>query len=256
MQNAYYVEGSPDAIPAQLLGTGRPLSDHRRPAGHSRLARRPAGPRLPRRGARRRHARRHGSRERIDRRRRLRLPGRPCRPRADAAGRRRRRWSGAEGLRNDRPQRPRPRDRPAHHRQGRGRQDRGQDLRQRHASKSLRASPRRSRSRRASARCRCRFARSPTMASELERAVAAGDVKVPAGANPAQEKQMLLAMANRPLDSNTTFIDRWRRVALPAPHRPGHSRKWRWPRPSSASVRRPLRKSRMASASFAVARGN
>ena len=40
----------------------RSLSGHRRPAGHPRLARRPAGPRLPRRGARPGHARRHRSR--------------------------------------------------------------------------------------------------------------------------------------------------------------------------------------------------
>jgi pilus assembly protein CpaB len=57
--------------------------------------------------------------------------------------------------------------------------------------------------------------------AELERAVAAGDVKVPAGANPAQEKQMLLAVANRPLDSNTTFstggdVSRFQRRSVPA----------------------------------------
>jgi len=57
--------------------------------------------------------------------------------------------------------------------------------------------------------------------SELERAVAAGDIKVPAGANPADEKQMLLAMANRPLDNNTTFstggdVSRFQRRTVPA----------------------------------------
>src|SRR5256885_3848486 len=57
--------------------------------------------------------------------------------------------------------------------------------------------------------------------SELERAVAAGDVKVPAGANPADEKQMLLAIANRPIDSNTTFstggdVSRFQRRTVPA----------------------------------------
>jgi pilus assembly protein CpaB len=57
--------------------------------------------------------------------------------------------------------------------------------------------------------------------SELERAVAAGDVKVPAGASVAQEKQMLQAMANRPLDSNTTFstggdVSRFQRRTVPA----------------------------------------
>ena len=41
--------------------------------------------------------------------------------------------------------------------------------------------------------------------ADLERAVAAGDVKVPANASPAQEKQMLLAYADRPNDSATTF---------------------------------------------------
>jgi pilus assembly protein CpaB len=57
--------------------------------------------------------------------------------------------------------------------------------------------------------------------SELERAVAAGDVKVPAGANPAQERQLLLAIANRPNDSNTTFttggdVSRFQRRTVPA----------------------------------------
>jgi pilus assembly protein CpaB len=57
--------------------------------------------------------------------------------------------------------------------------------------------------------------------SDLERAVAAGDVKVPEGANPAQEKQMLLAVANRPADSNTTFttggdVSRFQRRTVPA----------------------------------------
>jgi len=58
-------------------------------------------------------------------------------------------------------------------------------------------------------------------ASELERAVASGDVKVPAGANPAEEKQMLLAIANRPADNNTTFVtggdvSRFQRRTIPA----------------------------------------
>jgi len=57
--------------------------------------------------------------------------------------------------------------------------------------------------------------------SDLERAVASGDVKVPAGANPADEKQMLLALANRPLDNNTTFstggdVSRFQRRTVPA----------------------------------------
>ena len=57
--------------------------------------------------------------------------------------------------------------------------------------------------------------------AELERAVAAGDVKVPAGVNPAQERQMLLAFANRPIDSSTTFstggdVSRFQRRTVPA----------------------------------------
>ena len=57
--------------------------------------------------------------------------------------------------------------------------------------------------------------------AELERAVAAGEVKVPANANPAQERQMLLAIANRPLDSNTTYstggdVSRFQRRTVPA----------------------------------------
>jgi pilus assembly protein CpaB len=58
-------------------------------------------------------------------------------------------------------------------------------------------------------------------ASELERAVAAGDVKVPANASVTQEKQLLLAFANRPIDSNTTFstggdVSRFQRRTVPA----------------------------------------
>jgi pilus assembly protein CpaB len=43
-------------------------------------------------------------------------------------------------------------------------------------------------------------------AAELERAVASGDVKVPAGTNPAEERKMLLSIANRPADNNTTYV--------------------------------------------------
>jgi pilus assembly protein CpaB len=56
--------------------------------------------------------------------------------------------------------------------------------------------------------------------SELERAVAAGDIKVPANANPAQERQMLAALANRPIDSNPSFttggdVSRFQRRTVP-----------------------------------------
>src|SRR6478672_6776057 len=57
--------------------------------------------------------------------------------------------------------------------------------------------------------------------ADLERAVASGEVKVPAGTTPDQEKQMLLAMANRPIDNNTTFstggdVSRFQRRTVPA----------------------------------------
>ena len=57
--------------------------------------------------------------------------------------------------------------------------------------------------------------------AELERAIASGDVKVPEGADPAQERQLLLAVANRPTDGNTTFstggdVSRFQRRTVPA----------------------------------------
>src|SRR3982750_2195371 len=57
--------------------------------------------------------------------------------------------------------------------------------------------------------------------ADLERAVAAGEIKVPANADPAQEKQMLLAIANRPSANNTTFttggdVSRFQRRSVPA----------------------------------------
>jgi pilus assembly protein CpaB len=62
--------------------------------------------------------------------------------------------------------------------------------------------------------------------ADVERAVAAGDIKVPAGTTPDQEKQMLLAMANRPIDSNTTFstggdVSRFQRRTVPAKENAG-----------------------------------
>ena len=56
--------------------------------------------------------------------------------------------------------------------------------------------------------------------AELERAVAAGEVKVPAGTNLADERRMLLAIANQPVDNNTTFstggdVSRFQRRSVP-----------------------------------------
>ena len=57
--------------------------------------------------------------------------------------------------------------------------------------------------------------------AELERAVAAGEVKLPAGTNPAEERRVLLAVANRPIDTNTTYttggdVSRFQRRSVPA----------------------------------------
>jgi pilus assembly protein CpaB len=57
--------------------------------------------------------------------------------------------------------------------------------------------------------------------AELERAVAEGDVKVPVGTNAADERKMLLAVANRPADNNTTYVtggdvSRFQRRSVPA----------------------------------------
>ena len=60
--------------------------------------------------------------------------------------------------------------------------------------------------------------------AELERAVASGEVKVPTGVNPAEERQMLLAVANRPADNNTTYVtggdvSRFQRRSVPSKSR-------------------------------------
>src|SRR5918997_1635169 len=58
-------------------------------------------------------------------------------------------------------------------------------------------------------------------AAELERAVAAGEVRLPPGTNPAEERRLLLSVANRPVDSNTTYttggdVSRFQRRTVPA----------------------------------------
>jgi len=57
--------------------------------------------------------------------------------------------------------------------------------------------------------------------AELERAVASGKVRVPAGTDPAEERRMLLAIANQPTDNNTTYVtggdvSRFQRRSIPA----------------------------------------
>ena len=57
--------------------------------------------------------------------------------------------------------------------------------------------------------------------AELERAIASGEVKLPQGTNPADERRLLLAVANRPADTNTTYttggdVSRFQRRSVPA----------------------------------------
>ncbi len=42
--------------------------------------------------------------------------------------------------------------------------------------------------------------------AELERAIASGEVSVPEGTDPKAERQMLMAIASRPVDTDTTFV--------------------------------------------------
>lgn len=57
-------------------------------------------------------------------------------------------------------------------------------------------------------------------AAELERAIAAGDVDVPEGDDPAAEKRMMMAIASRPNDKGSTFatgadVSRFQRRSVP-----------------------------------------
>ena len=57
--------------------------------------------------------------------------------------------------------------------------------------------------------------------AELERAIASGEVQVPQTDDPNAERRMLLAVANRPVDTNTTYttggdVSRFQRSSVPA----------------------------------------
>ena len=56
--------------------------------------------------------------------------------------------------------------------------------------------------------------------AELERAIASGEVQVPENADPRAERQMLLAIASQPIDTNTTYtvgadVSRFQRSTVP-----------------------------------------
>jgi pilus assembly protein CpaB len=60
--------------------------------------------------------------------------------------------------------------------------------------------------------------------AELERAIASGEVQVPAGQDPRAERQMLLQVATRPMDSNPTYtvgaeVSRFQRSTVPSRQR-------------------------------------
>jgi pilus assembly protein CpaB len=57
--------------------------------------------------------------------------------------------------------------------------------------------------------------------AELERAIAAGDVKIPANADPAAEKRMLIEIASKPIDAGSTYtvgadVSRFQRSSVPS----------------------------------------
>jgi pilus assembly protein CpaB len=64
--------------------------------------------------------------------------------------------------------------------------------------------------------------------AELERAIASGDVQVPQNGDPNAERQMLLAVANRPIDGGTTYsvgadVSRFQRSTVPGRSRENNS---------------------------------
>jgi pilus assembly protein CpaB len=61
--------------------------------------------------------------------------------------------------------------------------------------------------------------------AELARAIAAGDVQVPEGGDPAAEKRMLLQIASKPIDTTPTFtvggeVSRYQRRTVPTSKTP------------------------------------
>ena len=93
--------------------------------------------------------------------------------------------------------------------------------------------------------------------AELERAIASGEVQVPESDDPRAERRMLLAVANRPTDTNTTYtvgadVSRFQRANVPG--RPGQNNQ-----PASApmvSASGSLAAPRPAGPTVRVARGN
>ncbi|HYI63762.1 MAG TPA: Flp pilus assembly protein CpaB [Allosphingosinicella sp.] len=76
--------------------------------------------------------------------------------------------------------------------------------------------------------------------AELERAIASGEVTVPENNDPRAERQMLLAIASRPLDSNPTFtvgsdVSRFQRSTVPGRARDANNNNSSGNAPSASS---------------------
>ena len=80
--------------------------------------------------------------------------------------------------------------------------------------------------------------------AELERAIAAGEVQVPANADPRAERQMLLAVAVQPNDTNTTYtvgadVSRFQRASVPQRRRNDSAESAPRPVPAGIPAERP-----------------
>jgi pilus assembly protein CpaB len=81
--------------------------------------------------------------------------------------------------------------------------------------------------------------------AELERAIASGEVQVPQSSDPRAERQMLLAVASQPNDTNTTYtvgadVSRFQRATVPRHHNDSNNAALPRPAPSIAQADRPI----------------
>ena len=212
--------------------------------------------RLPRRGARPGHARRHRRRVRDQRRRRLRLPGRPGRPGADPGGRGRRRRRAAQRLRDDHPQHPRARRRPAPQRARRG----GQPGRPDRLDRDVRGDAEDRREDRGRADHRPALAVAALARRQQCRAGARHRLRRGPGARRtairSAERQMLLAIASRPIDTNPTYtvgadVSRFQRSTVPG-RAASDNRQCAGGGPPPASIRRPAASARSSASPAAT----
>lgn len=95
--------------------------------------------------------------------------------------------------------------------------------------------------------------------AELERAVASGQIKLPANATPAEERKMLLAIASQPIDTGSTYttggdVSRFQRRNVPG--REGVAVSASAPASASPAVAGGAVDSRPAGPTVRVARGN